>query len=47
MPASHLVWGLWGLIQVKVSDVPDFDFYGYALQRLNAYHAGKKRLLGV
>eukprot|EP00884_Botryococcus_braunii_P001066 jgi/Botrbrau1/10960/Bobra.0383s0014.1 len=46
MIMSHLVWGLWGLIQLKVSDVADFDFYSYAVQRLQQYHALKARVLG-
>jgi hypothetical protein len=47
MVMSHLVWGLWGLIQLKVSDVAEFDFYGYAVQRLQQYRAMKERLLGA
>ena len=34
-----LVWGIWGLIQAKHSNI-DFDFLDYAIQRLNFY---KKR----
>lgn len=45
MVMSHLVWGLWGLIQLKVSDVADFDFYSYALQRLQQYQELKAKLL--
>lgn len=45
MVMSHLVWGLWGLIQLKVSDVADFDFYSYAIQRLQQYQLLKAQLL--
>ncbi len=34
---SHLLWGLWGLIQARVSQLPDFDFTAYAQQRLEQY----------
>lgn len=34
--ASHLLWGVWGLLQSKLSTI-DFDFRGYARQRLNEY----------
>eukprot|EP00158_Paraphelidium_tribonemae_P008319 Partr_v1_DN28550_c1_g1_i10_m73565 putative choline kinase len=33
-PLSHIMWGLWGLIQAEQSAI-SFDFTGYALQRLN------------
>lgn len=47
MIMSHLMWGLWGLIQLKVSDVADFDFLGYAMQRLQQYQALKVAILGA
>ncbi|CAL1568633.1 unnamed protein product [Knipowitschia caucasica] len=34
--ASHFFWGLWALIQAKVSTI-DFDFLGYAVLRFNQY----------
>ncbi|KAJ2648816.1 hypothetical protein IWW40_003616 [Coemansia sp. RSA 1250] len=34
--ASHLHWGLWGLIQAASSDI-DFDYVGYATQRLSIF----------
>ena len=37
MQVSHLLWGLWGLIQARVSQLPDFDFIAYAQQRLEQY----------
>lgn len=41
---SHVQWGLWGLIQAKVSDI-DFDFLSYAAQRLDMYHKEKLAIL--
>lgn len=32
--ASHLYWSVWALIQASLSDL-DFDYIGYAMQRLN------------
>lgn len=40
VPVSHLMWGLWGLIQAKTSNC-DYDFVEYARQRLQQYHATK------
>ncbi|CAL8469115.1 g8656 [Coccomyxa elongata] len=37
LPISHLLWGLWGLIQAHTSNVPGFDFDSYAQQRLEQY----------
>jgi choline/ethanolamine kinase len=37
--ASHLLWGVWGLLQSKLSTI-EFDFVGYARQRLNEYYKG-------
>ncbi|KAJ1969340.1 hypothetical protein IWQ62_000690 [Dispira parvispora] len=34
---SHLFWGLWGLLQASNSDI-DFDYVGYARQRLTAFY---------
>jgi thiamine kinase-like enzyme len=36
VPASHLLWALWGLIQARQSSI-DFDFEAYARQRLQEY----------
>lgn len=36
----HLMWGLWGLVQSKISAL-DFDFVGFALGRLEEYHRVK------
>jgi len=43
--ASHLHWALWGLLSAAVSDV-EFDFVGYARQRLVKYFELKKKLFG-
>lgn len=43
---SHLLWGLWGLIQARVSQLPDFDFEAYARQRLEQYRICSASLHG-
>jgi hypothetical protein len=43
VPLVHLQWGLWGLIQDRVSAV-DFEYLAYSRQRIQAYHASKRRL---
>ncbi|XP_042018806.1 probable choline kinase 2 [Salvia splendens] len=43
--ASHLVWGLWGLISAHVNDI-DFDYVEYARQRFRAYWVKKREVLG-
>ena len=40
VPISHLMWGLWGLIQAKTSNC-DYDFVEYGRQRLEQYHVTK------
>lgn len=40
VPISHLMWGLWGLIQAKTSNC-DYDFVEYGRQRLEQYHITK------
>ncbi|KAL4431584.1 hypothetical protein ABPG77_001426 [Micractinium sp. CCAP 211/92] len=40
----HLKWGLWGVVQHRMSDC-DFDYLGYARQRVQRYHATKQALL--
>ena len=40
VPVSHLMWGLWGLIQAKTSNC-EYDFVDYARQRLQQYHGTK------
>eukprot|EP00891_Asterochloris_glomerata_P008041 jgi/Astpho2/8041/e_gw1.00120.154.1_t len=36
VPVSHLMWALWGIIQVHTSDV-SFDFEAYARQRVEQF----------
>ncbi|XP_051124779.1 probable choline kinase 2 isoform X2 [Andrographis paniculata] len=42
--ASHLVWGLWGIISDHVNKI-DFDYKEYARQRFQRYWATKSELL--
>jgi ethanolamine kinase len=41
---SHFFWGMWGLVQAKVSDI-DFDYVAYAKMRFEAYFTWKERSL--
>jgi ethanolamine kinase len=34
--ASHLYWGLWGLVQASFSDIP-FDYMTYAVKRIQRF----------
>ncbi len=43
--ASHLLWGVWGLLQARLSTI-DFDFVGFARQRLDEYYKGMGRRKG-
>lgn len=38
--ASHLYWGIWGLVQARISAISGFDFAVYARQRLEMYAKG-------
>ncbi|EMS54304.1 Choline/ethanolamine kinase [Triticum urartu] len=42
--ASHLVWGLWGIISDRVNDI-DFDYQEYARQRFEQYWQKKPAVL--
>nr|POF12012.1 putative choline kinase 2 [Quercus suber] len=42
--ASHLVWGLWGIISEHVNEI-DFDYMEYARQRFQQYWLRKPELL--
>ncbi|KAF3434230.1 hypothetical protein FNV43_RR25333 [Rhamnella rubrinervis] len=42
--ASHLVWGLWGIISEHVNEI-DFDYMEYARQRLEQYGLSKPSLM--
>ncbi|XP_051129055.1 probable choline kinase 2 [Andrographis paniculata] len=44
--ASHLAWGLWGIISEHVNKI-DFDYMEYARQRFRQYWARKPQLLEV
>ncbi|KAI7871207.1 kinase-like domain-containing protein [Spinellus fusiger] len=41
--ASHYFWGLWAMIQARISDI-DFDYMSYAVLRFNEYERRKKQL---
>ncbi|KAJ9685284.1 hypothetical protein PVL29_017347 [Vitis rotundifolia] len=43
--ASHLLWGLWGIISEHVNEI-DFDYMEYARQRFQQYWLRKPELLG-
>ncbi|KAJ0791410.1 putative phosphotransferase with an alcohol group as acceptor [Helianthus annuus] len=43
--ASHLLWGLWGVISEHVNEI-DFDYMEYAKQRFEEYWLQKPKLLG-
>lgn len=43
--ASHLTWGLWGIISEHVNEI-DFDYIEYARQRFDQYWLRKSDLLG-
>lgn len=44
--ASHLLWGIWALIQSRHSKI-DFDFQSYAQQRIDQYYAEKQKVYPV
>ncbi|KAM9373104.1 choline kinase alpha isoform 2-T2 [Phaethornis superciliosus] len=41
--ASHFFWGLWSIIQAKISSI-EFGYLEYALSRFDAYFDQKKKL---
>lgn len=43
--ASHLLWGLWGVISEHVNEI-DFDYMEYAKQRFEEYWLQKPKILG-
>ncbi|XP_076939539.1 putative choline kinase 2 isoform X3 [Bidens hawaiensis] len=43
--ASHLMWGLWGVISEHVNEI-DFDYMEYAKQRFQEYWLQKPKVLG-
>lgn len=44
--ASHLFWGLWGIISEHVNKNIDFEYKEYARQRFDQYWQTKPRILG-
>ncbi|XP_042867104.1 ethanolamine kinase 1-like [Penaeus japonicus] len=44
--ASHIFWGVWAILQACHSSI-DFDFFGYALIRLDEYTKRKEEFLGL
>ncbi|XP_069970597.1 ethanolamine kinase 1 [Penaeus vannamei] len=44
--ASHVFWGVWALLQACHSAI-DFDFFGYALIRLDEYTKRKEEFLAL
>nr|CAB3243896.1 ethanolamine kinase 1 [Phallusia mammillata] len=44
--AAHLLWGIWGLLQARFSQI-DFDFAGYSKLRLNEYYKRKEEFLAL
>lgn len=42
----HLMWGLWGLVQAKISKI-EFDFVAFALARLGEYFRAKDERLAL
>ncbi|KAI8908210.1 kinase-like domain-containing protein [Powellomyces hirtus] len=42
--ASHLLWGLWGIMQAGETEI-DFDYVAYACERFNQYWKTKEEML--
>jgi ethanolamine kinase len=42
-PLTHLLWGIWSLVQSKYSDI-EFDYIDYAKQRLEQYKKDSRAL---
>ncbi|KAF9182356.1 hypothetical protein BGZ51_002055 [Haplosporangium sp. Z 767] len=43
---SHIMWGLWGLIQATQSEI-DFDYFEYALQRLSEFRRRRDEFMSL
>ncbi|KAG0265048.1 hypothetical protein DFQ27_000843 [Actinomortierella ambigua] len=43
---SHIMWGLWGLIQAPQSEI-EFDYFEYALQRLTEFRRRRPEFMGL
>ncbi|KAF9161133.1 hypothetical protein BGX20_002227 [Mortierella sp. AD010] len=42
--ASHIMWGLWGLIQAAQSEI-DFDYFEYSMQRLSEFRRRREEFM--
>jgi len=42
--ASHLFWGLWSVVNAKLSQIP-FGYWDYAVVRLRNYQYLKEKIL--
>ncbi|KAF8924880.1 kinase-like domain-containing protein [Dissophora ornata] len=43
---SHIMWGLWGLIQASQSEI-DFDYFEYSLQRLSEFRRRRDEFMSL
>ncbi|KAI8345614.1 kinase-like domain-containing protein [Mortierella sp. GBAus27b] len=43
---SHIMWGLWGLIQATQSEI-DFDYFEYALQRFGEFRRRRDEFMSL
>ncbi|KAG0049213.1 hypothetical protein BGZ83_005940 [Gryganskiella cystojenkinii] len=43
---SHIMWGLWGLIQASQSEI-DFDYFEYSMQRLNEFRRRREEFMSL
>jgi len=43
---SHVMWGLWGLIQASQSEI-DFDYFEYSMQRLNEFRRRREEFMSL
>ncbi|KAF9978974.1 hypothetical protein BGZ73_007861 [Actinomortierella ambigua] len=43
---SHIMWGLWGLIQAPQSEI-EFDYFEYALQRLTEFRRRRPEFMSL
>lgn len=41
--ASHLFWGLWSIVNAKLSEIP-FGYWDYAVSRLKNYQYLKEKI---
>lgn len=42
--ASHLFWGLWSIVNAKLSEIP-FGYWDYAVSRLKNYQYLKEKVM--